>query len=161
MEVWKSVCGYEGVYEVSNKGRVKSLVRPWVIVEKILKPIRVKEPTGYIRLCVNLSKDGIHQKHPISVLMGVAFLGFNRMQTKLVVDHIDNDSTNNNLENLQVITQRENLRKDKVNPGVSYDKKYKKWKAYIWVNRHIHIGSYDTEEEAIKNLNKQLKRYGL
>ena len=48
MEIFKDLEGYEGFYQISNIGRVKSLVRKWVVKDKIIKPYKLS--TGYLDL---------------------------------------------------------------------------------------------------------------
>jgi len=104
MEIWKDVIGYEGIYQVSNFGRVKSLIYS----KKILKNNNCTN--GY--LFVNLFKDKKIKTALIHRIVYEAFTGV-RSNRFYVIDHIDNDKTNNNLENLQFISQRENSTKDK------------------------------------------------
>ena len=166
-EIWKDVVGYEGLYQVSNLGNVKSLKRIGkyrdsyrVIKEKILK--NIKDNTGYLK--VNLYCDGIQTKKHIHVLVAVSFLNHIPCGHKLVVDHINNNKLDNRVENLQIITQRYNLSKDKKGTshftGVYWHKNYKKWCSQIIVNnRTIYLGSFKTEEEghnAYKNALKNI-----
>lgn len=108
MEVYKSIKGYEGLYEISNFGNVKSLPRSVKIgknnrfVEgKILKPITIFG--GY--LAVNFVNKK-RKQYLIHRLVAETFYGQNN---KLVVNHIDFDKTNNKLENLEFCTQKENI----------------------------------------------------
>jgi hypothetical protein len=74
----------------------------------------------------------------------------------MVIDHIDGDWKNNRLENLRMVTHIINCRNQALRRsntsgyiGVSWRKDKKKWCAEISMNyRHIHIGYYDTKEEA-------------
>lgn len=95
MEVWKSIKGYEGLYEVSNYGRVKSLERivdkTHHVKEKILKNVQM--PSGY--LVVGLSG----KQHYVHRLVAMAFI---QNQNKYPqVNHKDEDKTNNRVENLE------------------------------------------------------------
>ena len=82
----------------------------------------------------------------------------------LVVDHINNNSLDNRVENLQVITQRQNATKDRTNKtskyaGVSWHKALNKWRSYIKINyKQIHLGYFDNEEEASEVYNNKLKQ---
>lgn len=145
-EIWKDIPDYEGKYQISNLGRVKSLKRKYVLEDTILKTPKCSG--GY--MVVNLSKKilRVHQ------LMAITFLGHTPCGYKLVVDHIDNDKLNNKLDNLQLITHRENLSKDSTNTsgytGV-FLRPNKKFIARIWVNsKYINLGIYDTPQEASK-----------
>lgn len=76
----------------------------------------------------------------------------------MVIDHINHDVLDNRKENLRICTQQKNMENRSVNKnntskvtGVSFDKKAKKWSAYIYRNkRKIHLGYYYTKEEAIE-----------
>ena len=156
MEIWKSIKGYEDIYEVSNLGKVKSLRFG---KEKILKGTLNK--CGY--LVVGLTKDKNPKVRTIHQLVAVAFLDHEPSGNKLVVDHINNIGTDNCLENLQVITQRENLSKDKKKEDGKYtgaylDKKLKKWRSLIYLNGKLrHLGLYESELEASNAYQTALK----
>ena len=81
----------------------------------------------------------------------------------MIVDHIDNNKTNNTLSNLQVITNRENCSKDKKDgtsmfTGVSWHKNVKKWCATIHMNgKSNHLGYFVDEIEAAKEYQLALK----
>ena len=112
MEIWKEVKGFES-YEVSNLGRVKSLARTIIYKDgrvykyksKVLKPRRGTH--GY--LTVNIFKDTKCKTRLIHQLVAEAFLNHAPCGYKLIVDHIDNNPLNNELGNLQIITNRENV----------------------------------------------------
>ena len=105
MEIWKDVIGYEGIYKVSSLGRVKSFM---FNREKILK--NIISSNGY--LYVNLFKD---KKSSTKYIHHILFESFHNIKSCRinVIDHIDNNKLNNNLSNLQYITNRENSTKDK------------------------------------------------
>ena len=92
IEIWKPVDGYEGLYEVSNLGRVKSLKYG---NEKVLKPVKDKD--GY--LVVSLYRDGKRKMFKIHRLVAIAFIpnpeGFEQ------INHIDEDKTNNVALNIE------------------------------------------------------------
>lgn len=105
-EIWKPMKDYEGYYEVSNKGRIKSLERKQgnrMLKEKILKlPIY---RTGYPY--VFLSKNGKNKKYTIHRLVAEAFIP--NPENKPVVNHIDSVRDNNFVENLEWATVSENM----------------------------------------------------
>ena len=99
METWKSVVGYEGLYEVSDLGRVKSL---WYGREKILKP--QKDGWGYPH--VILCKDGKKKTLKVHRLVAEAFIpNPNNLAT---VNHKDEVKTNNIVSNLEWMSQQDN-----------------------------------------------------
>lgn len=106
-EVWKPIPGYEGLYEVSNKGRVKRLEQDIICKngvkrhkkERILKG--TVQNNGY--LYVNLY-DGPKRVHR---LVAEAFIP--NPEGKPQVNHKDEDKTNNHVENLEWMTAKENL----------------------------------------------------
>jgi hypothetical protein len=155
-EVWLPVKGCDGVYEVSNLGRVKSLKYN---KERVLKG--GVNSAGYVN--VILFVDGVKIFYNVHQLVAITFLGHNPNRHKLVVDHIDNDRLNNNLENLQLISHRENSSKDSIGKtsiytGVSWNKRYEKWGAYCQHNnKNINLGGFDCELAAAKAYNDKLK----
>jgi len=160
IEEYRAVKGYEGLYEVSNFGNIKSLKRKRVLNDKILNPpINQK---GY-RL-VNLNKNGLKYKIEVHQLIAIAFLNHIPNGFKIVVDHIDNNRLNNRLDNLQLINQRENTSKDRKGGtskhiGVHWVKPSKKWKAAILINgKSKYLGLYTNEIQASNAYQHELKR---
>jgi len=97
MEEWKDIPGYEGLYQTSNLGKVKSLKRPRV-KEKLLKG--EIDQDGYIR--ITLSKNGKTKKYKAHRLVMMAFN--NTTDSSLQINHIDGNKKNNKLENLEWCT---------------------------------------------------------
>lgn len=111
-ETFKAVPGYEGLYEVSDLGKVKSLK-----TGKILK--LGKYHSGY--LCVTLCKDGKHKKFLVHRLVYAAFNG--EIPPGLEVNHInDKDKTDNRLCNLNLMTHQENTEYSQAVPIIAFDK---------------------------------------
>jgi hypothetical protein len=146
-EIWKDVPNYEGHYKVSNYGRLKTLKRN---KERLMSP--AIGGTNYLQ--VLLYKNSIRTNFKLHQIVAMAFLGHIPKGHNLVVDHIDNNKLNNRLENLQIISNRENISKDKKGytsqyVGVSWDKRQKKWSSNITLNRIIkRIGFFKDEFEA-------------
>ena len=98
-EIWKDIEEYEGLYKISNTGKVKSLIK-----NKILKPKVNNKNNGYI--LVNLYKDKISKNYYIHRLVAKHFLS--DWNEELLVDHINNVRTDNHVENLRMATPMEN-----------------------------------------------------
>ena len=102
-EEWKDILGFEGLYQVSNLGRVKSLKRPYGLKEKILKP---QINRGYYQ--VHLHKNSIEKNYYIHRLVFEAFNG--PIPEGLQVNHINEVKTDNSLSNLNLMTRKENMK---------------------------------------------------
>lgn len=145
-EFWKEIPYSNGFYQSSNLGNVKSL--KWG-KERILKPVLNKN--GYFYVNIVLENKIRHVQ--VHKLIAITFLNHVTYKNKLVVDHIDNIKTNNKLNNLQLISQRLNNSKNRINKyseftGVKIVGK-NKWKSSITINnKYIHLGNFDTEMEA-------------
>ena len=147
LEIWKDISGYDGYYQISNLGRVKSLR---FNKSKILK--QRLNTAGY--LCIGLSNKSKSLRYSIHQLVAIGFLNHKPNGFKLVVDHINNIKTDNRVENLQIITNRENCSKDKKEGtskyvGVCLYNKNNKWRSKIYINgKRKHLGMFNTELEA-------------
>ena len=103
MEHWREIAGYEELYEVSDKGRVKSLGNNKSRKEKILKP--QKRTDGYLQ--VGLHKDGHVKMLKVHRLVAEAFI--QNPQGLETVNHKDEVKTNNVASNLEWMTQGDNV----------------------------------------------------
>ena len=163
IEEYRAVKGYEGLYEVSNFGNVKSLERTDYLGRKVKERILKAGIGSNGYLLVILFYDGLRFTKYIHKLVSIAFLNHNQQGYKIVVDHIDNNRLNNRLDNLQLITHRENVSKDRKGSskytGVSWCKAYKKWTAQIKMNGKVkHIGRFINEIQASNAYQHELKR---
>jgi hypothetical protein len=157
-EIWKDIPEYEGLYQVSNLGRVKSLERTVIKFGKtkqIIKDRILKEgynPKRYYN--VTLCKKGTKKSFLIHLLVARTFKNHIPNGYKLVVDHKDFDKLNNREDNLRIITQRENanrkhLKSSSKYTGVGWNKKMKKWMARIALDgKDIYLGSFIDEHKA-------------
>lgn len=103
METWKAIAGYEGLYQVSNLGRVKSLNYNHTGTERIL--MSRKNRGGY--LYVNLHKDGQRKTITVHRLVATAFISNpNNLET---INHKDEVKTNNTVSNLEWMSIKDNI----------------------------------------------------
>jgi hypothetical protein len=169
-EIFKDIPEYEGFYQISNLGNVKSLSRNYlnkgkynsISKEKILK--HCKDTCGYY--FVGLCKNGKVKNFTIHKLVAMAFLGHVPDGTnKIVVDHINNIKTDNRLENLQLLSNRENCSKDRKVAssqyvGVYLNNKNNKWRSRIQINgKSIHLGYFSNELDAYQAYQKKLNKF--
>ena len=161
-EIWKDVPEYEGLYQVSDWGKVKSLKFQ---KERILK--LTSDCNGYYHC--SLWSNGNRKTFTVHILVAIAFLNHKPNGYNIVVDHINNLKIDNRLENLQLISHRENISKDRKGGssryvGVYWHKAANKWHAKIGVEgKQKHLGYFFNEIEAAQAykyaLNKQSKNY--
>lgn len=112
-EVWKSIAGYEGLYDVSNMGRIRSVDRVrrsasdgselGHLKGKVMKPFYSNK--GY--LLIELFKDGIGKTFSVHRLVALAFVP--NPDGKPCVNHLDETHDNNCADNLEWCTQKENM----------------------------------------------------
>lgn len=156
-EIFKDVKGYEGIYKISNLGTVLSL--------KFNKRKELKSTvnnTGYKK--VMLSKEGKVQNKKIHKLVAESFLNHTPCGYKLVVNHIDNNPLNNQVDNLEVVTHRQNTNKKHIKSsskyvGVSFLKGRKKWTSTINIKgKRKHLGHFNCETKAHLVYQKELAK---
>ena len=161
-EVWKDIPGYEGYYQASNSGKIRSVDRYVNRTNKFgtthIKKINGRELSqsfagkGYMK--VTLSKNAVNTTSYVHHLIYKTF--FNQTPNGLQIDHIDENKQNNNIENLRVITSRENVskgflkfKKTSKYTGVIWFARTNKWRASIRIKgKRIHLGYFDSEHDA-------------
>jgi hypothetical protein len=164
IEIWKSIPDYEGLYEVSNTGFIKTLSRKVqygvafrIQPERIMTTEKIRK--GHLR--VTLSKQGETKRILVHRIVYIVFKG--EIQDELVVNHKDRNKENNHIDNLELMTNRDNTHhfrntiKRDLPLGVS---KYRsKYKAVINVSKKsYHLGSFKTPEEASQVYQKALHK---
>lgn len=120
MEIWKCVKGYEGIYEVSNFGNVRSVDRirshgknmpdkKRIIKGRLIKQQLNKGTRSGVkpRYQVGLSLNGKVTSHQVHRLIAEAFIG---ESTGLEVNHKDGNPLNNTLINIELVTREENIK---------------------------------------------------
>lgn len=168
-EQFKSIKDYEGLYEISNFGRVKALEKTWYTgmyygvkrhqSEKILK---TQMGTGdYLHVLLH---NGTSRKSvDVHTLVWDAFGDKPREEKNFQIDHKDNNKQNNYADNLQLLTHRENttkgwLNKKKYNLPTGIKICGKKFQARIGINKkQIHLGTFDGLEQASLAYQKALE----
>jgi len=141
----------EGKYLVTKDGKVfrKNSKKEWV---------RVKEDrsTGYITVCVNGKSKYLHQ------IMAELFL--EKPKGKVEIDHIDGNRFNNNIENLEWVSHRENIRrgyarKNRNLPSNVY-KQNSKYSVMFWIKEKLeYFGTFGSVQEALHVRNWVLENY--
>ena len=116
IEIWKDIKGFDG-YQVSNFGRVRTHnkitytrkhgIRVWKDRELKQKWCKATKNKERYDARVNLWKDGKPYTFLVARLVATAFLG----ESELTVNHIDGNSTNNRIENLEWISRKKNIQK--------------------------------------------------
>lgn len=154
MEIWEDIKGYEGLYQASNLGRIKSK-------KKILKPIKGE----YYK--VGLSKNGVLKTFYIHRIIAQTFIDNKNNLTH--VNHIDENKYNNNVNNLEWCTNKYNI-----NYGNAQKKKAKSQLKYNIIQKDNNgniIKIWESASQVAKCLNlnkgtirkscqKGLKNYG-
>ena len=149
-EIFKDIPNYEGLYQVSNLGNVKSLTRKGCLNDRILKPNT--DDGGYLK--VNLRKDNKTKTRKIHQLVAEAFLGHTPCGIKLVVNHKNFIRQDNRVENLEIVTSRQNsdqkhLKSSSEYTGVSWAKDKNKWASMISINgKQKNLGYFACELKA-------------
>lgn len=169
---WKAVYynGLETNVEVTKCGKVRKIKVDWYGKGKGSYQIKIGEidfntlslNNGYKQIKVQIK--GLERKTiKLHQLVAAAFLHYKFQGIKLVVDHVDSNKQNNHLDNLRVISHRENVSKEKLiksglPTGVYYNKLAKKYQSYIQINKkRIHLGYFNTIEDASNAYQNKLK----
>lgn len=150
VEEFRPIKNYEGHYEVSDLGRIKSLNYNHTKIPKILSQSQ--------NLCnyktISFSLRNVKKTHSVHQIVSESFLNHIKCGFTFVVNHKDFDRQNNKLSNLEIVTHRENANRKHLKStskyvGVGWHKRIKKWQSRIVVKRKIiHLGYFIDEHEA-------------
>lgn len=124
MEIWKDIKGYEGLYQVSNLGNVKSLNYNKTKKEKVMKPY--KDSQGYLQVELK------GKAHIVHLLVARAFIP--QEENKMEINHKDKNKLNNNVNNLEWCDRTYNVRYSHSKPVLQYDLKgnfIKEWECMV------------------------------
>jgi len=165
-EIWKNVIGFEGLYEISNYGNIKSCRRyvniksgKRVVNEKLLS--LAKDRDGY--LMAILCQNGTKKTVKVHRLVANAFI--DNVDGKPSVNHIDSNKSNNIVRNLEWVSNLENICHSKLKMkttskyiGVYFNKRDNVFRATATINRkNIFLGGFKNEQDAYNTRCKFLK----
>ena len=154
-EEWKDIKNYEGLYQVSNLGDVKSNGRTYIDSSgrnQAKRPRMLKQfidTKGYYNVKLCNFNEKTQKTH---LLVWDTFGNSERNGSILMVDHIDENKRNNRIDNLQLLSNRENVSKSiqkykKLPIGVT--KVGRRYRSLITKKKKsIHLGYFDTIKEA-------------
>lgn len=101
-----------------------------------------KDGRGYRRVML------VKTHYKMHILIWI--MHFGEIPDGLIVDHIDQNISNNRIENLRILTKSQNNLNSDKRTGITFDKSRNKWRAQTSVNnRTVMLGRFDTEEEAL------------
>jgi hypothetical protein len=161
-EKWKDVAGYEGYYQISNFGRVRSLDRNETNINNVTRKLKGSLKSTFINqhnyVLVTLSKNNENKAFCLHRLVAEAFISNPNNLDE--VNHKDRNKRNNFLSNLEWCTSRENTHHARTKMistskyiGVSYspNDKINPWVSRITINGKVkYIGRYLNEKLAYK-----------
>ncbi len=164
---WKAVLfnGLETNVEVTKCGKLKKVKVDWMTYKTFVGEVDLNK----LKLCKGYKPIGVQIKGLKSKtillhqLVASAFLEYKFNGHNLVIDHIDSNKLNNNVNNLRLISQRENLSKERsvksgLPTGVSYHIRNKKYISCITINNKLkHLGSFNSIEQASNAYKNKLK----
>lgn len=146
IEEYRDIPGYDGKYQVSNFGNVKSLNYRLKGIEKVLKP-RIND-NGYFYL--NLYKDKKQKTFKIHQLVAIVFLDHKPNGMNDIINHKDNFKLNNRLDNLEITTPRVNSSIHKKDAGVNWHKRHKRFQAHVYISgKLVYLGYYDNIQDGL------------
>lgn len=166
-EIWKDIKGYEGLYQVSNLGNIRSLKFKNNIIEKErIRVLRQQLRNGY--LTINLTKNGKRKNYQIHRLVAQEFISNPNQYS--IVNHKDYKKTNNRVDNLEWCTQKYNVNysicnmKNKVHVkntetyGIYYREKHNNYEVNL---KKKYYGKFSNYNEAKKKRDEILNELNI
>jgi len=160
-EQWVDIVGYEGLFQISNFGRVKNIKYLYEDGREKLSKFSKKNKFGKIYLAVSLEKDGKDLKFMVQRLVFVGFIDkYLHPQAKIL--HIDGNTSNNKVSNLQIATTRMAVQNRKNKSGATGVEKTPVGRYFARIKNSITkkretLGTFDTLEEASEIYQKRAK----
>lgn len=159
-EIWKDIKGYEGLYQVSDLGKVKSLERDYVAANggkrHIEEHLLLQHPSkkGYLR--VKLYKNGVGKTYQVHRLVAETFIlnPYNKPQ----IDHIDGNNQSNIVSNLRFATNKENAN-NPITKGKNHHSHTEEWKQKMSALKKGKTPSKQCIETAQKLHFKKVEQY--
>ena len=164
---WKDVVGYEGLYQISNQGAVRSMDREYMAYHWKSKELRLVRKTGKVLSKLNDNRGyhkvnlGLNNQHKVHTLVALAFIP--NPEGKPTVDHINRDSQDNRVSNLRWATYSEQNLNQHHALGVSgerhiqYNKTKKHYSVRVKRNKITKcVGCFKTLREAMEARNDYL-----
>ncbi len=171
IEIWKDIKGYDGNYQVSNYGKVRSLehyVKHYSGGLRLMKGRILKlQVNKYGYYNIRITYKGIKKTHKLHILVWEHF--GDKSRDGFQVDHIkEKDKLNNRIDNLQLLTNRQNgvksIDKTKTTSkyvGVRWHKSSQKWISQIQIKgKSKYLGSFNNEYDAYLSYKKELEEIG-
>jgi len=162
-EVWKDIEGYEGMYQVSNFGSVRSLDRLYeskirnnnYIVRRGINLKSTPDKDGYLK--INLSKNRTRKYHFVHRLVALVFIP--NPNSFPIINHKDGNKTNNFANNLEWCTYKYNSNYGECRQKISNSKKKKV--VQIDIKKNIVVSTFDSIAEATNSLSLKGNKIGL
>jgi hypothetical protein len=168
-EVWKDICDYEGIYQISNHGRVKSLARfrfngfKYIPKKECILKQTFDKKGGVCRVC--LKKEGQQKGYTVAINVLRYFGNLRDFNIETISYHKDGNITNNHIDNLfyhttDTVANRYTKYKSKIN--CSFVKARQKYRVRLLINKVYHnIGYFETELEAMKAYDDFIVKHNL
>lgn len=134
MEIWKDIEGYEGLYQISNIGRVKSLPKKRRYGTEYQEEMFLKQKNNKGYLQVNLYNSNGMKSYQVHRLVAQTFI--KNLKNKEEVNHKNGLKTDNRVENLEWVTPKENIKHA--------------WKTGLIKSKRIKIAQYTLDGKFLK-----------